>query len=608
MNSNKDIPHTQRKNVSIISYNHIFNIMSLWLKICIILFVILLIFNKTIAQNNSDIAKQDSLFADSISIQNGLIDTTKKTSILNILNLNEIEQRVIDREDNFLDFNSILLNNKNIIRTNGNLIYTLQFWPQNFYLYNVKLNNIFFTNQELYNYIYYYKVCQKNNEYFFLPVEYISVSPLSSVQYGLGDDNLQRYFINLQKKRLFNYSVNVSFFAHSAKQKYQEHKNNFEDFALQVEKEYESISIDYNFIKHFKNGYTQDLFNYFDEDVKLTGFTHLLHLQMMDNFLQFSYLNQQFTRDIPDIENKLYHHQFACSFFTEIRDISTEVNARYFIDKYRGSHIIENYKDWQIDMRNTFSLYRDYGKVEVYNNYFYFNRLNEKFLDTKMKLNLPISSYWNNSISAGFFHYQPVWNVIVKDRQSALSTIKEIRISSGLNSENKQTLHSNKIPLSFSIQPFYRIYEKNYQIDSLIKYTPYYQQIDFEEKGIYTEFDTDMSFLKLQHNLHFEFTFTKIDTEIYYYPEKQIKLFYQIKKDLMHNNFIALRFRIGFLSNFLNYEGNNDRHLFFDINPVININRFRIYVHLQNILKEKYSINPSGKDKFIVEFHWNFLN
>jgi len=65
---------------------------------------------------------------------------------------------------------------------------------------------------------------------------------------------LQRYFINLQKKRLFNYSVNVSFFAHSAKQKYQEHKNNFEDFALQVEKEYESISIDYNFIKHTNDG------------------------------------------------------------------------------------------------------------------------------------------------------------------------------------------------------------------------------------------------------------------------------------------------------------------------------------------------------------------
>ena len=581
-------------------------------KICILLFL-LFPFLQIYAQNIviEEIAQPDSILIDTLKI------TTIQDSIkLKRFSLKVVEHKVRALEDTFFNIEGKIFNT-NVFYWFGENFYYLPYQENDYSLLNLNMQNLFLTENELLNFLYYYNFDKKeNSEYIFSVLETDFQATLTTLKYFNGAHNYENKFINIQKNNFLNL-FDIKLFLHSGEDRSPwESKNYFDNFILQFEKTFSSYKINYNFLKLFSAYETYNFINPLKSDVylwehylqKIQTNSHIIKTSLFDNFIDFSYLYQTGHQKIYNASvnnNRFYRNQFDFIIHLPVENYETDISFRADINDYKHPAYNGIVEDYYVTLKmDSPGIFYDFYTMQIINQIYFSGLCDTTLIYPQLLFNFPVNKNFTTIVSIGTRGKQYPLQMLTAE---LLENIKEIVFADF-------TLHYKSSQYNFSITPFAHKVKNDIQwtrsggTDSV-----YCEKIKtYNTFGFTTSAEAKYDFLTTKNKFRLNFYFTKNPDNLVFRPNVAFKLLWEIKKDLHHNNFIYLKSEMSYVKDFRNSELKKEKdEIFLDLEFGININRFRISLLFKNILEQDYFmdknnlINDYGT---CLKIQWDFIN
>jgi hypothetical protein len=537
------------------------------------------------------------------------------------LSLKEVEEKVIDLENEFFDTNRRIWQDSYAFYHYSNMYYFLPYQNSPYFLSNLQLDNFLYIPNELLSLIFYYG--KKEPILYGTEFETVSVPfepTLAALQFSAGQHNSENKYLNLQKNNFLNL-FNVRVFVHSGSYSSPwQNKNYFDDFVLQMDRQISAHRISLHFIKQFSD---QDLFmslNRFNNAElfphyhrKFSANTGILHAELFNNILEFSYLYQKGDEHIvepsitPD-KYKVTRNQLTLGISSPAGE-SDYMKLLLGLDsnQYKNFESIrkDSFTDYFINLYITSPGFLDWSKVEVMGQVYFSDIFDTTFIYTHLSydipigathdLNLRIGSMGNphsaNTLGSGILYYA--------DRKSPFSNFGEL------------SWDLKKSSTYLEITPY--IAQTRYDYQWVLQDSMVYQELeDYVTGGIKGEADIEYDLFGLYNKMGLRFDFTNYPDTLVFRPNFKLKFTWNIKKDTGNNNFVYLTPCISYIQDFCNMRLTKETsEVFFDLEFGINISRFRISASLRNVLNQEYFMDPENlinKRSAHFQVHWNFIN
>ncbi|MCK4358245.1 MAG: hypothetical protein KAW92_05795 [Candidatus Cloacimonetes bacterium] len=588
-------------------------------RICI--FLIFLFFTSQI--NAQDVQIQEVILPDSsyileedtLSIDTLRMPIFQDSLKIKTYTLEEVEKEVRSLEDTFFNFNDKVFLSNSIYRF-GNNFYFPPYKQTDFNIFNLKLNNLFLDSNELQSLLFYYNCNKKeNNEYGFSGLEINFEPTLSAVKFESGSYNFENKYLNFQKNNFFNL-FDAKIFIQSGKNKSPfGDKSYFDNFVFQAEKNFSSHKIRYNYLKLFS---TRDGYNFenpwyeikFGDNYsqKNQTVTHILNMLLFGNFINLSYLHQTGYEKIYNgyfLKNKFVRNQFNLSFHLPIENYETDISLKTDINNYDHFDYKGIVNDYYITLRmNSPGIFSDFYKVKLRNEVYFSGLDDTTYFYPQLYFDFPITEQLSTNLSIGVKgkqYFFPHFGSVLTHKRSKI-------IYADLSIDYKNQNYK------LVLKPFFHKIKNDVQfIWESAAISP-----EFEEIRKYNEYGADafgevcFDYFTIQNKLRLNFNFTKRPDNLVYRPNISLKLLWDIRQDLKHNNFIYVKSELSYLRDFRNIELKKEEdEIFLDVEFGININRFRISLIFKNIMNQDYFMD---KNNYIngygtyLQIHWNFIN
>jgi len=581
-------------------------------KICI--FLIFLLFSaSTEAQ---DIQVQKVIQPDSSLIDSLRLPIIPDSSKIKTYSLKEVEQQVRSIEDTFFNSNNKTFTSSSIYRFGKNF-YFPPYKQTDFGIFNLKLNNLFFDSNDIQGLLFYYNLNRKeNNEYEFSDLETNFEPTLSAIKFESGSYNFEDRYLNFQKNNFFNF-CNAKIFVHSGKNKSPwNNKNYFDNLAFQTEKNFSTYKIRYNYLKLFS---TRDGYNFANPWYKIEfgdnysqkrqTVSHILNMLLFENFIDLSYLYQIGYEKIygdTSITNNFYRNQINLGFRLPIEEYETDISLKADINDYDHFDYKGIVEDYYIVLKmNSPGVFYDFYKIKLRNEVYFSGLDDTTFFYPQLIFDIPINERFSSNFMIGVTgkqYYFPNFGLPLTHKR-----VKIIYADLAINCQN----HNYEVALKPFIQQVQN--DAQYILLSGNGDAPDYEEIeDYNTYGFIAMGEAFFDYFTIQNKFKLNFNFTKRPSTLVYRPNIALKLLWEIRQDLKHNNFIYANAELSYLKDFRNIElGREKNQIFLDIECGININRFRISVLFKNILNQDYFmdehnlINGYG---IYLQVHWDFIN
>lgn len=584
------------------------------------IFLIFLFFNSQI--NAQDVQIQEVILPDSsyileedtLSIDSLRIAIFPDSIKIKTYTLKEVENEVRALEDTFFNFNNkIFLSNS--VYNFGNNFYFPPYKQTDFEIFNLKLNNLFLDSHNLQSLLFYYNCNKKeNDEYEFSDLEINFEPTLSEIKFESGSYNFEDKYLNFQKNNFFNF-CDAKIFIHSGKNKTPlNNKSYFDNLAFQVEKNFSSHEIRYNYLKlfstregyNFENPWYEIDFgdNYSQKDQTIT---HILNMLLFEDFIDLSYLHQTGYEKIygdASIKNTFYRNQINLGFHLQIENYETDIFFKADINNYDHFDYKGTVNDYYITLRmNSPGIFSDFYKIKLRNEIYFSGLDDTTYFYPQLLFDIPINEKFSSNFIVGVTgkQYFPHFGSVLTQNKS-----KIIYADFAIDYKNQN--------YKLVLKPFIHRVKNDVQfiLESAVK------SLGYEEISSYKEYGSDafgevcFDYFTIQNKFRLNFNFTKRPDNLVYRPKILLKLLWDISQDLKHNNFIYAKSVLSYLKDFRNIALEKEKdEIFLDIECGININRFRISLLFRNILNQDYFMD---KNNYIngygtyLQIHWNFIN
>lgn len=577
-------------------------------KICI--FIIFLLFSASTEAQDIQVKKviqPDSSLTDSLGLHI-IPDSLKITTYT----LKEVEQQVRSIEDTFFNFSNKTFTS-NLIYRFGNNFYFSPYGQTDYSIYNLKLNNLFFGSNDIQGLLFYYNLGRKeNDEYEFSCLETDFEPTLSAISFESGSYNFEDKYLSFQKNNFFNF-CDAKLFVHSGKNKSPwNNKNYFDNLAFQAEKNFSTHKIRYNYLKLFS---TRDKYNFenpwykikFVDSYSQKGQTisHILNMLLFENFIDLSYLHQTGYEKIYGdalIKNKSYRNQINLGFHLPIEEYETDIYLKADMNDYDHVDYKGIVKDYYIVLKmNSPGIFSDFYTIKLWNEIFFSDILDTTYIYPQISFDIPINERLTTNLCIG-----------VKGKQYPFH-LRSDSLDNNIKICFADFMFDYKLPqCSFIINPFIQQIEYDYQWvlnDDTLICEEIERHIDY---GIIALGEEEFNFLSTENKAKLNFNFTKMPDNLVFRPNLKMKLSWEIRKDVHHNNFLYAISALSYLKDFRNIELEKEKdEIFLDIECGININRFRISVLFKNILNQDYFMDEhnliNGYGTYL-QVHWDFIN
>ncbi len=584
-------------------------------------FLIFLFFTSQINAQDVQIEEviiPDSLYLleeDTLSIDTLRMPIFQDSLKIKTYTLKEVEQQVRSIEDTFFNFNDKVFLSNSIYRF-GNNFYFPPYEQTDYSIYNLKLNNLFFDSNDIQGLLFYYNLDRKeNNEYEFSCLETDFEPTLSAISFESGSYNFEDKYLSFQKNNFFKF-CDAKLFVHSGKNKsHWNNRNYFDNLVLQIEKNFVSTKIRYNYLKLFS---TRDRYNFANPingieigdnySRKRRTIYHILDVSLFENFIEFSYLHQRGNEKIYGdtlIKNKFIRNQFNLSFHLPIEEYETDIYLKADINDYNHVDYKGIVKDYYIVLKmNSPGIFSDFYTIKLRNEIYFSGLDDTTYFYPQLLFDIPLNKKFSSNLMIGVTgkqYYFPNFGSPLTHKRA-----KIIYADLAINYQN----HNYEVALKPFIQ----------QIQSDAQYiwppwqiSPGYEEIkDYNIYGFIATGEAFFGYFTIQNRLRLNFNFTKRPDNLVYRPNIALKLLWEVRQDLKHNNFIYAKSELSYLKDFRNIELEKEKdEIFLDIECGININRFRISLLFKNILNQDYFMD---KNNYIngygtyLQVHWNFIN
>lgn len=560
----------------------------------------------------------DSLYLleeDTLSIDSLRIAIFPDSIKIKTYTLEEVEKEVRSLEDTFFNFNDkVFLSNS--IYNFGNNFYFPTYKQTDFDIFNLTLNNLFLDSNELQSLLFYYNCNKKeNDEYEFSDLEINFEPTLSAIKFESGSYNFEDKYLNFQKNNFFNF-CNAKIFVHSGKNKTPwNNKSYFDNLAFQAEKNFSSHRIRYNYLKLFS---TRDGYNFenpwyeieFGDNYsqKNQTITHILNMLLFENFVDLSYLYQTGYEKIYNgyfLKNKFVRNQFNLGFHLQIENYETDIFLKADINNYDHFDYKGIVNDYYITLRmNSPGIFSDFYKIKLRNEIYFSGLDDTTYFYPQLLFDIPINEKFRSNFMIGVTgkqYYFPHFGSVLTHKRS-----KIIYADFAIDYKNDN--------YELTLKPFIHSVKNDVQfIWPSAQISPRYEEISkYNEYGADAFGEVCFDYFTIQNNLRLNFNFTKRPNHLVYRPKILIKLLWDIRQDLKHNNFIYAKSVLSYLKDFRNIALEKEKdEIYLDIECGININRFRISLLFRNILNQDYFMD---KNNYIngygtyLQIHWNFIN
>ncbi|MEA3475646.1 MAG: hypothetical protein U9R23_04300 [Candidatus Cloacimonadota bacterium] len=585
-------------------------------------FLIFLLFSASTEAQDIQVQKviqPDSLFhseEDSLDIDSLRLPIIPDSSKIKTYTLKEVEQQVRSIEDTFFNFSNKTFVSNSIYRF-GNNFYFPPYEQIDYSIYNLKLNNLFFDSNDIQGLLFYYNLDRKeNNEYEFSCLETDFEPTLSAVRFASGSFSLEDRYLNFQKNSFFNF-CNAKLFVHSGKDKSPwNNKNYFDNTAFQTEKNFSSYKMTYNFLKLFSKN---DRYNFANPingieigdnySQKRRTIYHILDVSLFENFIDFSYLHQRGYEKIygdTSIKNNFYRNQINLGFHLPIEEYETDIYLKADINDYNYIDYKGIVKDYYIVLKmNSPGIFYDFYTIKLRNEIYFSGLDDTTYFYPQLIFDIPIIRQFTTNFFIG-----------VKGEQNDFQTF-----DSGLRHNRIKVVFADLIlnyklnQYDFTLKPFIRQVQNDAQYILLSGNgdAPDYEKIkDYTTYGFTAIGEACFDYFTIHNRLRLNFDFKKRPSTLVYRPNIALKLLWEVRQDLKHNNFIYAKSELSYLKDFRNIELEKEKNeIFLDIKCGININRFRISVLFKNILNQDYFMDEhnliNGYGTYL-QVHWNFIN
>ena len=542
----------------------------------------------------------DSLFADSIFTDT--LDQAKKIeeySYQKRFSLEEVEQKVLKMEDSFYSFDKKVFPTYYIYQSGINFS-TLPFQQNDFTIFYLNFNNHFFRNSDLLGLSSYYnfennfpaELQLSENKFDFEPT-------LTTVQFSSGSHNFENRYFSFQKNNFSNF-CDAKLFIHSRKNSGFTNKNYFDNLIFQVEKKILSHKINFHLLKLFSKC---DDFNFSNLSSDLRTFiSHLqiANISLFNDFINLSYLHQDGLENISE-DNKFSQNQINLNLHFLFENYETDISLKTDITDYNYTqpNISENVKDYYFKYKmKSPGFLADFYSVQILYEIFYSDLQDSTFHYPQILLEIPINNQLNSKFQIG-----------TRCKKYSLSNLDSLALYENIEVSFADLIfdyHSTNFELK--INPFIQQIENDIQlINNFSQRIPKYNSYGLKALG-----KTKFNLFSTQNEMQLNFNFTKKSEEFAYRPNITMKLLWQMRKDLKHNNFIYSKSSLSYLKDFYNMKlGKEKNEIFLDFGFGINISRFRISLLWKNLLNQEYFLDKeneiNGKGTYL-QIHWNFIN
>jgi hypothetical protein len=556
----------------------------------------------------TEVAIPDSSFIDSLRLESGIPQKPKKPA------LSEVEKRVRNLVDEFYNLNNKTFFVNSLFYRFGNNYYSLPYQQSDIRIFNLNLNNLFLARDNLINILNYYEFKRTRSKNWDLSDVNFDFKPtLSAIQFSSGSYNYEDRYLNFQKNNFFNF-CDAKLFIHSGKNKSPwNNKNYFDNIVLQTEKNFVSTKIRYNFLKLFSNS---DRYNFAnpingieigdDYLQKRRTISHILDVSLFENIVDFSYLHQIgyekiFAQNILKSKNRFYRNQLNLMIHLPFENYETDISLKADINDYKLHNYNEKVKDYFITIKNNSPGFNNLFAIQLINQIYFSDILDTTYIYPQISFDIPINERLTTNLSIG-----------VKGKQYPFY-LRSDSLDNNIKICFADFMFNYKLPqCSFIINPFIQQTEYDYQWilnnDSLCcsqieKYNIY---------GFIALYKANYDFLSTQNEFRLNFNFTKKPDNLVYRPNFGMKLLWEVRKDVHHNNFLYARSELSYLKDFRNISLEKEKNeIFLDIECGININRFRISVLFENIFNQDYFMDEhnliNGYGTYL-QVHWSFIN
>ncbi len=580
-------------------------------RIC--LFIIFLLFS--VSTEAQDIQLQEFIQSDSSLTDSLRMPIIPDSSKITTYSLKEVEQQVRALEDTFFNFNDKVFLSNSIYRF-GNNFYFPPYGQTDYSIYNLKLNNLFFDSNDIQGLLFYYNLDRKeNDEYEFSCLETDFEPTLSAISFESGSYNFEDKYLSFQKNNFFKF-CDAKLFVHSGKNKsHWNNKSYFDNMVLQTEKNFVSAKIRYNYLKLFstRDGYNFEnpwyLIKFGDHySRKMQTISHILGLSLFENFIDLSYLYQTGYEKIygdTSIKNKFYRNQINLGFHLPIENYETDIYLRADINDYDHFDYKGIVKDYYIVLKmNSPGIFYDFYKIKLRNEVYFSGLDDTTYFYPQLLFDIPITEQFSTNLSIGVkgkqYFFPHFGSVLTQNRSKIVYA--------------DLVIDYKKQNYKLVLKPFIHEIKNDVQfIWESAAISPGYEEISrYNEYGADAFGEVCFDYFTIQNKFRLNFNFTKRPDNLVYRPKILLKLLWDIRQDLKHNNFIYAKSVLSYLKEFRNITLEKEEdEIFLDIECGININRFRISLLFKNIVNQDYFMD---KNNYVngygtyLQIHWNFIN